>query len=51
MHPCNAKGIFFLEVDVLRAPHTTRPRDAVFHVILDGGGPGACGGAARIAVL
>ena len=45
MHPYDAKSNFFSEVDVLRAPHTSSPVVAEFHVILDFLCVGACGGA------
>ena len=48
MHPCNAKGIFFSEVEVLRGPQSTSPRAAVRHVICVGVGVGADAGAARV---
>ena len=51
MHPCDAKGIFFSEVEVLRVAQSKRSRAGAFHVVLDGVGPGACGGAARVTVL
>ena len=50
MHPCDAKGIFFSEVEVLRAPQSKR-LVLPFHVIFDGVGVGARVGAARVVVL
>ena len=41
MHPCDAKGIFFSEVNVLRGSHTSSPRAAVRHVICVGVGDAA----------
>ena len=35
MHPCDAKGIFFSEVEVLRARQSNRPGAVVRHVALD----------------
>ena len=38
MCPCDAKGMFFSKVEVLRAPQSKRPRVTVLHVALDGVG-------------
>jgi len=51
MHHCEAKDIFFSEVDVLRAPHTSSPGAAECHVIRAGANVGARAGAASVAVL
>ena len=51
MHPCDAKGIFFSEVDVLRAGQSKRHRAAEFHVIRVGAGVAARAVAARVVVL
>ena len=48
MHPCDAKGIFFSEVEVLRAHQSKRPVVAEFHVICVGVGDGAHVGADRL---
>ena len=45
MHPCDAKGIFFSEVEVLRARQSKGPRDAELHVSLDCACAGPCSGA------
>ena len=45
MHPCDAKGIFFSEVEVLRAHQSKGPSDVEFHVTFDGLCVGFCGGA------
>ena len=51
MHPCDAKGIFFSEVEVLHASHTKRPGVAVRHVMLAGVAVDARVGAAWVVVL
>ena len=51
MHPCDAKGSFFSEVEVLRVAQSRSPCAGAFHVIFDGVVVGACGGAAWVAVL
>ena len=38
MRPCDAKGMFFLKVEVLRAPQSNRHCAAVRHVGFDYGG-------------
>ena len=43
MHPCDAKGIFFSEVEVLRAPQSKRPLTTYLHVTLDCCCVGPCG--------
>jgi len=45
MHPCDAKGIFFSEVEVLRASQNKRPSGGALHVALDGLCVTPCGGA------
>ena len=45
MHPCDAKGIFFSEVEVLRARQSKRSPATYLHVAFDGLCVGPCGGA------
>ena len=45
MHPCDAKGIFFSKVEVLRAGQSKRPLDVELHVAFDGPCAGPCVGA------
>ena len=51
MHPCDAKGIFFSEVDVLRARQSKGPGDVELHAALDGTCVAPCVGAAAVVVL
>ena len=43
MHPCDAKGIFFSEVEVLRVAQSNRPSAGALHVAFDGLCVGPCG--------
>ena len=51
MHSCDAKGIFFSEVHVLRVAQSNLPRDVYRHVIRAGGNVDVRAGAARVVVL
>ena len=48
MHPCDAKGIFFSEVEVLRVAQSKRSSDVELHVALDCDCADPCVGPAAI---